>query len=88
MLPLLLPLHKETPEMANTLLHDDLVAKVEPMESPQDSVVALLNTVANRIESADANPSLLNTYVKSLRDSSDEIASAVVANTPAADQNK
>ena len=66
--------------MANSLLHDDIVALVEPIENTQEAVVALLNSVADRIENSRGNDGMLTQYVKSLRDGSDEVTNAILAN--------
>lgn len=61
---------------------DKLVEIVKPIEDPQEAVVALLNSVADRIEASRGNDGLLTEYVKSLRDGSDQVASAILSGLP------
>lgn len=70
--------------MANSKLHDDLVNEIEALESPEDSVKALIGALADRIESAADNRVKLTDLKTVLRENPDAIASAVLANTPAA----
>lgn len=70
--------------MANSKLHDDLVNEIEALESPEDSVKALIGALADRIESAADNKVKLTDLKTVLREDPDAIAKAVLANTPAA----
>jgi hypothetical protein len=70
--------------MANSKLHDDLVNQIEALESPEDSVKALIGALADRIEAAADNRVKLTDLKTVLRENPDAIASAVLANTPAA----
>lgn len=70
--------------MANSKLHDDLVNEIESLESPEDSVKALIGALADRIESCADNKVKLTDLKTVLREDPDAIAKAVLANTPAA----
>ena len=70
--------------MANSKLHDDLVNQIEALESPEDSVKALIGALADRIEAAADNKVKLTDLKTVLREDPDKIAAAVLANTPAA----
>lgn len=72
--------------MANSKLHDDLVNEIEALESPEDSVKALIGALADRIESAADNRVKLTDLKTVLRENPDAIAAAVLANTPSAKQ--
>jgi hypothetical protein len=69
--------------MANSKLHDDLVNEIEALESPEESVKALIGALADRIESAADNKVKLTDLKTVLRENPNAIASAVLANTPA-----
>lgn len=74
--------------MANSKLHDDLVNEVEPHESPEESVNALLLGIADRIEGCHGNTVKLSDLCTILRENPGAVTDAVLANTPAAKVNK
>ena len=61
-----------------------LTAEVTRNTTVDDSAIALLNGLAAQIESLKADPVALQALADSIRTSSDNLAAAVVANTPAA----
>lgn len=64
-------------------LHDDLINEIEPSETPEDSVTALLHGIADRIEGCDGNKVKLSDLVTILREDPAKVSDAVLANTPA-----
>lgn len=69
-------------------LHDDLINEVEPAETPEDSVNALLLGIADRIEACHGNPVKLSDLCTVLREDPPKVGRAVINNTPAAKLNK
>lgn len=68
--------------MANALAQDDLIKEVESLEDPKEAIVAFLLGVASRIEDVKyAKVDILRDYAKRLRDGSDQVTKAVLANT-------
>jgi hypothetical protein len=70
--------------MANSKLHDDLVNEVEPLDSPEGSVAALMLAIANRIEGCAGSKVKLSDLATVLRENPEAVGKAVLANTPAA----
>jgi TolA-binding protein len=70
-----------TPSMEQVI--EQLTAEVERNSSVDASAIQLLTTLADKIEELKTNPTELQALVESLRDQSDTLAAAVVANTPA-----
>jgi hypothetical protein len=62
---------------------DDLTARVHANSDVLDSAVALINGIAARIEAAGVDPVKLQALTEELQKKDDELAAAVVANTPA-----
>lgn len=65
-------------------LHDDLLNEVEPHESADESVKALLLGIADRIEGCNGNAVKLSDLATILREDPEKVSQAVLANTPAA----
>lgn len=63
-------------------LHDDLINEVEPHETIDDAVKALLLGIADRIEACHGNAVRLSDLVSVLREDPAKIGKAVAANTP------
>lgn len=63
---------------------DDLTAQVASTVSVQQSAVTLINGLAAQIASAGTDPTKLAELQANLKASSDALASAITANTPAA----
>lgn len=61
-----------------------LQAEVSRNTSVDESAIALLTNLADQIEALQNQPAALQALADSLRGSSDALAAAVVANTPAA----
>ena len=61
-----------------------LQAEVERNTAVDESAITLLNGLAAQIESIKTDPAALQALANSLKSSSDALAQAVVANTPAA----
>jgi hypothetical protein len=61
---------------------DDLTARVHANSDVLDSAVALINGIAARIEAAGVDPVKLQALTTELQAKDDELAAAVVANTP------
>lgn len=60
-----------------------LQAEVERNAAVDQSAIVLLTGLATKIEELKADPVALQAFVDSLRGSSDALAAAVAANTPA-----
>lgn len=63
-------------------LHNDLLNEVEPHESADESVKALLLGIADRIEGCNGNAVKLSDLATILREDPEKVAKAVLANTP------
>lgn len=63
---------------------DDLTTQVQATDDAEQSAIALINGIAARIDAAGTDPKALAALTASLKSKSDELAAAVVANTPAA----
>jgi chromosome segregation ATPase len=61
-----------------------LTAEVERNTAVDQSAIALLNGLAAQIEALKTDPVALQNLADTMRGSSDELAAAVAANTPAA----
>ena len=61
-----------------------LTAEVERNTSVDESAIALLTGLAAQIEALKTDPVALQALADTMRGSSDELAAAVAANTPAA----
>lgn len=74
-------------EMRSTVMDEmkTLQDEVERNTSVDQSAVTLLTGLAAKIEAMKTDPVALQSFADSLRNSSDALAAAVVANTPAAD---
>lgn len=64
---------------------DDLTQQVQATDDAEQSAIALINGIAARIDAAGTDPKALKALTASLKSKTDELAAAVVANTPAAD---
>jgi cell pole-organizing protein PopZ len=62
-------------------LHDDLINEVEPHESVEDAVGALLLGIADRIEACHGNAVKLSDLCSVLREDPAKVGKAVSANT-------
>jgi hypothetical protein len=69
-------------------LHDDLINEVEPADTPEDSVHALMMGIADRIEGCYGNPVKLSDLCAILREDTAKVGRAVINNTPAMRTNK
>ncbi|HEY5985736.1 MAG TPA: hypothetical protein VIV12_05030 [Streptosporangiaceae bacterium] len=63
---------------------DALAAQVQKNTDAEASAVTLLNTLSDLIRSSAADPAKVTALADSLKASSDALAAAIVANTPAA----
>jgi len=63
---------------------DDLTAQVTANSTALDSATTLINGIAARITAAGVDPAKLAALTAELKAKDDELAAAVVANTPAA----
>jgi len=63
---------------------DDLTAQVKANSEVEASALALINGIAARITAAGTDPTALKALTDELKAKDDELASAVVQNTPAA----
>jgi hypothetical protein len=63
---------------------DDLEAKVAAESTVDDSIIALLNQIAQALKDAGVDPARQAAVLASLQANADKIAAAVTANTPAA----
>lgn len=63
---------------------DALTAEVARDTAIESSAVKLINGIASQIQANASDPGKLNTLAASLKSSSDDLAAAVAANTPAA----
>lgn len=68
-------------QMSNDL--SALQSEVERNGAVDQSAIVLLNGLAAKIEELKGDPAALQAFVDSLRGSSDALAAAVTANTPA-----
>jgi hypothetical protein len=64
-------------------LHDDLINEIEPCETVDDAVNALMLGIADRIEGCNGNAVKLSDLVTILREDTKKVADAAVANTNA-----
>lgn len=74
-----------TPSMDQVI--EELRAEVERNSSVDDSAIQLIITLADQIEQHQDNPAELRALVSTLRAKTDELAAAVVARTPASEDN-
>ena len=63
---------------------DELTAQVAANTAVQMSAVELINGIAARIEAAGTDPAKLAALTANLRNDDEQLAAAVLANTPAA----
>lgn len=63
---------------------DALEQQVAEVQAVEQSAVTLIEGLADKIESMQGDPAQLAVLVATLRDSSNALSAAVVANTPAA----
>jgi hypothetical protein len=63
---------------------DSLTAQVKANTDVEASALALINGIAARITAAGTDPAALAALTASLKSSDDDLAAAVLANTPAA----
>lgn len=63
---------------------DDLTAEVAAETTVEQSAITLLNGLAAQLAAAGTDPVKLKALTASIKSSSDSLAAAVVANTPAA----
>lgn len=64
---------------------ENLRVEVERNSSVDDGAITLLNTLAARLEEAKNDPVAIQALVDQMRGSSDALAAAVAANTPASE---
>lgn len=69
-------------------LHDDLINEVEPCESYEEAINSLMLGIADRIEGCRGNHVKLSDLVTVLREDTEKVSDAVLANTPVAKVNK
>jgi hypothetical protein len=69
-------------------LHDDLVNEVEPADTPEDAVHALMMGIADRIEGCYGNAVKLSDLCAVLREDTQKMGRAVINNTAAMRTNK
>lgn len=74
-------LSQQVTEMA---LIDDLEAKVTALTTVEDSAVALLADISQRLKDAGTDPARLQAVITALDAGQTRLADAIVANTPAA----
>jgi len=63
---------------------DDLTLQVKANTDAEESAIALINGIAARIAAAGTDPAALTALTASLKTDADQLAAAVLANTPAA----
>lgn len=66
--------------------YDNLEAEVTRSTTVQKSALALINGFASRLAAAGTDPAKLLALTNDLRVNADDLAAAVTANTPAANQ--
>lgn len=66
--------------------YDDLEAEVTRSTTVQKSAVTLINGFADRLAAAGTDPAKLLALTNDLRNNATDLAAAVAANTPAANQ--
>lgn len=76
-----LVLQKQVAEMA---LIDDLETKVTALTTVEDSAIALLADISQRLKDAGTDPGRLQAVITALDAGQTRLADAIVANTPAA----
>ena len=61
---------------------DDLTAQVEATKTVAESAITLINGIADRITAAGVDPAKLATLTATLKKEDEDLAAAVLANTP------
>lgn len=69
-------------------LHDDLINEVESSESVSEGVDSLMRAIADRIEGCNGNQVKLSDLCTILREDTNKVSDAIVANTDVAKVNK
>jgi len=69
-------------------LHDDLINEVESSQSVAEGVDSLMRAIADRIEGCNGNKVKLSDLATILREDTNKVSDALVANTDVAKVNK
>lgn len=68
--------------MANSKLHDDLMAEVGPWENVEENVTSLMNAIADRIDACNGNRVKLSDLSTVLRENPKAVSETVLKLAP------